>query len=300
MKKELTNLAIVSNKTLKATKASDLHHYDISSALQTTLKFPELIDIFSSKIRSLIPHDGFVYTNEEFGLKIEKGFSTKYSCSYSLKVEDIQLGDLKLMRRQNFDEKEVQLLENLLCYLIYPLKNATLYKQAISMAYTDPLTKTYNRTAFDDSLIREMKLARRKSNPLSVIFFDIDHFKEINDSHGHECGDIVLASVASCIKDALRASDIVFRYGGEEFVILLSDTPLDGAKVIAERIRNSLESQTIAYGMELIKITASLGISSLRGNDSSEMLVKRADNAMYRAKEHGRNQVQAELPAQLV
>lgn len=300
MKKQLTNLSIVSNKTIKATKSANLHHYDISSALQTTLEFTELINIFCNKIKDLIPHDGFVYTNEEFGLTIEKGFSTKHSCIYSLKVEDMQLGDLKLMRRQNFDKKEVQLLENLLCCLIYPLKNATLYKLAISMAHTDPLTQTYNRTAFDDSLMREMKLARRQSNSLSVIFFDIDHFKAINDNYGHECGDIVLASAANCIKDALRASDIVFRYGGEEFVILLNDTSLEGAKVIAERVRESLENHTVAYGLELIKITASLGISSLRGNDSNETLIKRADNAMYRAKESGRNQVQIELSAQLV
>ena len=300
MKKESTNLAIVSNKTFKATKSANLHHYDMSSALQTTLEIPELIDIFSNKAKALIPHDGFVYTNEEFGLKIERGFSTKHSCSYSLKVEDIQLGELKLMRRQSFDKKEVQLLENLLCCLIYPLKNATLYKQAISMAHTDPLTQTCNRTAFDDSLIREIKLARRKSNSLSVIFFDIDRFKSINDKYGHDCGDIVLASAAHCIKDALRASDIVFRYGGEEFVVLLNDTSLDGAKIIAERIRESLENHTVAYGLDLIKVTASLGISSLRGNDNSDMLIKRADNAMYRAKENGRNQVQVELSAQLV
>jgi diguanylate cyclase (GGDEF)-like protein len=300
MKKESANLAIVSNKTFKATKSANLHHYDISSALQTTLEIPELIDIFSNKAKALIPHDGFVYTNEEFGLKIERGFSTKHSCSYSLKVEDMQLGELKLMRRQNFDKKEVQLLENLLCSLIYPLKNATLYRQAISMAHTDPLTQTYNRTAFNDSLMREIKLARRKSNPLSVIFFDIDYFKSINDQYGHDCGDIVLASAANCIKDVLRASDIVFRYGGEEFVILLSDTSLDGAKIIAERIRQSIENHTVAYGLDLIKVTASLGISSLRGNDNSDMLVKRADNAMYRAKENGRNQVQVELSAQLV
>ena len=300
MKKESTNLAIVSNKTFKATKSANLHHYDISSALQTTLEIPELIDIFSNKAKALIPHDGFVYTNKEFGLKIERGFSTKHSCSYSLKVEDMQLGELKLMRRQSFDKNEVQLLENLLCCLIYPLKNAALYKQAISMAHTDPLTQTYNRTAFDDSLMREIKLARRKSNSLSVIFFDIDHFKSINDQYGHDCGDIVLASAAHCIKDALRASDIVFRYGGEEFVVLLNDTSLDGAKIIAERIRESLENHTVAYGLELIKVTASLGISSLRGNDNSNMLVKRADNAMYRAKESGRNQVQIELSAQLV
>ncbi len=300
MKKESVNLAVVSNNTLDTRKAVSLEHYDISSALQTTLEFSELIHIFSNKIQSYIPHNAFSYHNDEFNLEITKGITTKYSCTYALKVEDIQLGNLKIMRNQSFNNEDIKLLEVLLCCLIYPLKNATLYKQALSMAYTDPLTKTYNRAAFDDSLLREIQLAHRKSNHLSMIFFDIDHFKNINDAYGHECGDIALASAAACIKDILRGSDVVYRYGGEEFIILLSDTTIDGAKILAERIRKSIEKHSIAYGMKIIKLTASLGISTLRGNDTSDSLTKRADEAMYRAKNNGRNQVQLESPVQLV
>lgn len=300
MKKKSADLAVVSNNTFEAKKAASLQHYDISSALQTTLEFAELIQIFSKKIKELIPHNGYVYTNEEFDLHITSGITTRHSCAYALKVEDIQLGNLKLMRNKNFSDKEIKLLEALLCSLIYPLKNATLYKQALSMAFTDPLTKTYNRASFDDSLLREMKSAHRRSNHLSVIFFDIDHFKKINDDYGHECGDIALTSAANCIKESLRGSDVLYRYGGEEFVILLNDTDIDGAKILAERIRKSIENNTIAYGLNIIKLTASLGISTLRGNDTSEMLINRADEAMYKAKENGRNQIQLELPAQLV
>jgi len=300
MKEESANLAIVSNNTFEASRAVNLHHYDISSALQTTLEFNELIKIFSDKIHSLVPHNGFIYENNEFGLEISQGIVTKHSCTYALKVEDTQLGSLKLMRRQKFAEKELKLLESLLCSLIYPLKNATLFKQAMKMAYTDPLTKTNNRAALNDTLQREIKLAKRHSSPLSLIFFDIDHFKDINDNYGHECGDITLSSAAHCIKEAVRGSDIVFRYGGEEFVILLSDTNLEGAKLMAERIRKNIESHTIAYGMETLKLTASLGISSLRGTDKSDAFLKRADSAMYKAKENGRNQVQTEQIAQLI
>ena len=300
MKKKSVNLAVVSNNTFDSRKVVSLEHYDISSALQTTLEFSELIHIFSNKIQSFIPHNAFSYHNDEFNLDISKGITTKNSCTYALKVEDVQLGNLKIMRNQSFSNEEIKLLEELLCCLIYPLKNATLYKQALGMAYTDPLTKTYNRAAFEDALSREKKLAHRKSNHLSVIFFDIDHFKDINDDFGHDCGDIALASAASCIKDMLRGSDVVFRYGGEEFVILLSDTSIDGAKILAERIRKSIEKHSIAYGMQIIKLTASLGVSTLRGNDTCDSLVKRADQAMYQAKDNGRNQVQLESPVQLV
>ncbi len=300
MKKKPGNLAVVSNNTFEATKATNLHHYDISSALQTTLEFDELIKIFSNKVSNLVPHNSFIYNNEAFDLQISQGIVTQHSCTYALKVEKLSLGSLTIMRHQKFNDDEIKLLETLLCSLIYPLKNATLYKQALKMAYTDPLTQTNNRTAFDNSLSREIQLANRNSRPLSIIFFDIDHFKNINDTYGHECGDIALSTAANCIKEALRDSDIVFRYGGEEFVILLSDTNLNGAKVIAERIRQQIENHRLAYNMEILKLTASLGISSLRGNDSKDSLIKRADNAMYRAKDNGRNQVQFELPAQLV
>jgi len=299
MKNESANLAIVSNNTFEASKSVNLHHYDISSALQTTLEFDELVNIFSNKIQNLIPHNGFVYENDEFALEIKNGIVTKHSCTYALKVEEMQLGSLKIMRRQRFDDEEIKLLENLLCSLIYPLKNATLFNQALKMAYTDPLTKTNNRAAFNDSLDREIKLANRNSCHLSVIFFDLDHFKQVNDDYGHECGDIALSAAANCIKEAVRGSDIVFRYGGEEFVILLSNTNLDAAKAIAERIRQSIENHTIAYGMKILKLTASMGISTLRGNDTSESLIQRADNAMYRAKDNGRNQVQIESAALL-
>jgi hypothetical protein len=156
MTKISPNLAIIDKNTFEATKFVNLNRYDISSALQTTLKFNKLIRIFSSKIESMIHHSAFVYTNAEFGLEIKNGVFTRHSCSYKLKFEKQQLGELKLMRNHPFDNAEIKLLETLLCYLIYPLKNATLYHQALKMAYIDPLTQTNNRTYFNDSLKQEM------------------------------------------------------------------------------------------------------------------------------------------------
>lgn len=291
MSNKSANLAIISNNTFEATKAVNLHHYDISSALQTTLEFNELISIFSSKISGKVPHSAFIYTNPEFGLEVKSGVFTRHSCNYALKVEQQQLGELRLMRNYRFSETDLQLLETLLCCLIYPLKNATLFHQALKMAYTDPLTKAHNRASFDDTIKREISLATRNAKKLSLIFFDIDHFKAINDTYGHDCGDIALTLCAKWIKESLRESDIIFRYGGEEFVLLLSDTDADGAGLLAERIRGSIESHTLAYGMETIKITASLGVSTFRDSDTIESFIKRADEAMYSAKSNGRNQV---------
>ncbi len=291
MQKKVSNLAVVSNHTFEATKAINLHNYDISSALQTTLEFDELISIFSHKIQQLIPHSGYVYSNKAFEIEHSKGIVTRNSCTYTLMAEKQSLGVFKLMRRNKFDDNELKLLETLLCCLIYPLKNATLFHNALKMAHTDPLTHTRNRAAFDDMVKREIKLAKRHSSHLSVIFLDIDHFKSINDNYGHDCGDQALKCVANCINKTIRDSDIAFRYGGEEFVILMSDTDLQGAALLSERIRVAIENLTLAYGMEVLKMTASLGVTSLLGNDDLDSFVKRADTAMYQAKQSGRNRV---------
>lgn len=292
MKEKAAELAVVSNKTFEASTAVNLHHYDISSALQTTLEFDELIGIFCTKIQTTIPHNGVEYNNTEFGLQFKRGVIARHSCSYALKVEEQQLGELKLTRSQRFSKDELKMLESLLCCLIYPLRNATLFQQALKMAFTDPLTKANNRAAFNDSLFREMKRAHRSGQHLSLIFVDVDHFKHINDDYGHACGDLALASLAGWLKDSVRGSDAVFRYGGEEFVLLLGDTDIDGAVLIAERIRADIESHTLAYGMEVLNLTASLGVATLKGSDSADSLTQRADAAMYQAKKHGRNRVE--------
>lgn len=295
MKAKTSNLAIVSNNTLPAKKINKRQYqHNIISALQTTLDFKQLIAIFSEKIEELIPHSGCIYTNDEFNLEIESGNKTHHSCSYTLTIEDKQLGNLKLMRRNRFTHEELQLLETLLSCLIYPLNNASLLKQAINQAHTDPLTQTHNRAAFDSTVAREISLAQRNDNALSAIFLDIDHFKSINDDFGHACGDMVLSVTAKLIKECVRDSDLVFRYGGEEFVLLLSNTDTSGAQLLAERIRKKLEHHTLAYDMDTIKVTASLGIATLKADDNLESFIQRADNAMYQAKAQGRNQVRLE------
>jgi diguanylate cyclase (GGDEF)-like protein len=291
MKEKNAELAVVSNKSFESYNAVNLHHYDISSALQTTLEFNELIGIFCNKIQAMIPHNSVEYMNSEFDLIFKRGVAGRHYCNYALKVEDMQLGELKLTRSQRFSREELQTLESLLCCLIYPLRNATLFQQALRMAFTDQLTKTSNRAAFNDSLKREIKRVERSGLPLSLIFVDLDKFKFINDNYGHACGDLVLSSVGSWLMDSLRGSDAVFRYGGEEFVVILSDTDESAALVIAERIRKDIESHTLAYGMDILNITASLGVSSYQKDDTAETLIKRADTAMYVAKQQGRNRV---------
>jgi diguanylate cyclase (GGDEF)-like protein len=259
--------------------------------LQTTLEFKQLLPLFSSKINSLVPHHAYAYSNALFNLDINQGVMSKYSCSYALKADNQDLGELTLMRNRAFTDGELNLLENLLCALLYPLKNATLYHQALKMAATDQLTQTLNRVSFNDTVKREMNWAKLNAADLSIIFLDIDHFKMINDQYGHDCGDSTLVAVAKLIKENLRNNDTIFRFGGEEFVILINQMDLANAELLAKRIRIAIERNIVVYDMKPVKVTASLGVSSLRSDDSFDAFVKRADNAMYKAKRSGRNQV---------
>ena len=166
-------------------------------------------------------------------------------------------------------------------------------------AATDALTGLANRRALHDTLGRMIAQARRTGCPLAAIALDLDRFKEINDRHGHECGDHVLEATARALRASLRASDFVARSGGEEFVVLLPDTGLDGALVVAENLRLALEAMTVP-GLTH-RVTGSFGVAVHPDEaDDAEGLLRLADRALYAAKRNGRNRVEAEAAPSVI
>ena len=155
------------------------------------------------------------------------------------------------------------------------------------LANFDALTGIYNRRKFRELLDNELERARRYHQPLSVVLMDIDHFKKINDQHGHGEGDRVLESIAALLRNHLRKSDFYARWGGEEFIIMMTHTDLRTALQVAEKIRQLLSG--IKYGNSAGVVTASFGISSLVSDEKVNSLIKRADDALYDAKHSGRN-----------
>jgi two-component system cell cycle response regulator len=162
-------------------------------------------------------------------------------------------------------------------------------EEVFKLSITDSLTGLYNRQYFNNYVERLMSASRRHGRKFSLLFVDIDHFKRINDSHGHQTGDNVLVEVAEIFNKSLRLSDVVARYGGEEFVIVLSDTGIDGARLLAEKLRTDVEE----HGFDGAgRVTVTIGVAEKTDDDESVAgIIKRADEALYRGKEAGRNRV---------
>lgn len=263
----------------------------ISSVLQTTLDVNKVVELFIDEIRSSIAHDSATFQNERHGIEINLGEPARHSCSYRLVVNGESLGELRLTRKKRFSNAETALLERLLTALVYPLRNALMYSEALRAAFLDPLTGVNNRTTLGVALKREIELARRHGTPLSLIILDIDHFKVINDTYGHATGDRVIKALAECVTDSIRRTDILFRYGGEEFTLLLSNTAQEGALLLAERVRRKAEKIVCEQHGARISVTVSLGVACLGEHDDEKQLFEKADSALYCAKYEGRNRV---------
>jgi diguanylate cyclase (GGDEF)-like protein len=158
------------------------------------------------------------------------------------------------------------------------------------LALTDPLTQLPNRRSLEASLSAKVREVERYHRPLSLILLDVDHFKAVNDTHGHAVGDAILVALADVMGAMLRSSDMCARWGGEEFVLVCPETDLEGARVVAERLRDEVERRELVAG---VRITISLGVAVFRSGDDVGRLFERADAALYEAKRSGRNRAVA-------
>ncbi len=191
-----------------------------------------------------------------------------------------------------FLDDELNLISAIANHAVLAIENARLFEKVKEQAITDGLTGVYNHRFFQLRFSDEFAHCRRYSNDLSLIMMDIDHFKTYNDTYGHVAGDLALKEIANLIRVSVRENDIVARYGGEEFAIILPMTNASGARIVAERIRQSAETCRFLGDVNLpqVTITVSLGISSFNPHLSSrEELIRQADDALYTAKEGGRN-----------
>ncbi len=238
-----------------------------------------------------VPYSGYRYRNELIAVDCQSGSDAESRVEYRLVLANEHLGNLSLQRNTPFGFDELNLVEERLCALVYPIRNATLYQAALKSAFRDPLTGVDNRAALESRLPREIQLSQRHGTPASLLVLDIDRFKAVNDSHGHHTGDLVLQRLVAVFQSVLRNTDLVCRYGGDEFVIVLSNTDAEGALQVSERIRQEVENLKVQVGNVRLVLSISIGLTELTREDNATSLFERADAALLRAKQHGRNNV---------
>jgi diguanylate cyclase (GGDEF)-like protein len=190
-----------------------------------------------------------------------------------------------------FTEKDINLAAMFANQVAVALENARIFKETQEQAITDVLTGTYNRRGLFQIGDFEFTRARRINRPFSLLIFDIDHFKRVNDGYGHLAGDQILRGIAECCRIHLRSVDVLCRYGGEEFVVFLPETTADVAQVVAERLRRTVMETPFPTDAVPLNITISIGAAQANERDTLKTLIERADQALYEAKRSGRNRV---------
>ncbi|MBS3758301.1 MAG: diguanylate cyclase [Desulfobacterales bacterium] len=195
-----------------------------------------------------------------------------------IKFEELQLRLKRVLRERHLTQERTMILE-----------------QLKELAITDDLTKLFNTRHFYNQIEQEINRYRRYKRPFSILLLDVDHFKHFNDTYGHLEGDRILRRVARMITSCMRTMDTAYRYGGEEFTVLLPETTCEDAITVAERIKDNINSETLDY-IDDTQVTVSIGATEYSETDSISDLVKRADHAMYIAKKRGRNRIAHLLP----
>ena len=189
------------------------------------------------------------------------------------------------------DRDQVKIGRTILKYISGDDVEASYHEEIYRLMTMDGLTQIANRRAFDEGIVREIARAQRYARPLSLLLFDVDHFKQKNDRWGHLAGDAVLRELAAAVKPHVRREDLLARVGGEEFAVIAPEIDLDGARILGEKLRKVVATTDFKFEAERIPTTISVGAASVLATDRAEDLYGRADAALYQAKQGGRNRV---------
>lgn len=265
----------------------------LARQLPSTLDVQPMFRMFAGIARDTFSFDGLRFVRASGEGPFLWGEDAEHHAEYSLRLNDELLGEMILMRHRPFAEDELHVFEDLLAYLLYPLRNGLLYQDTLLMASRDALTGLGNRKSFDESLLRELARVERHGGELSLLMLDLDGFKAVNDTHGHVVGDVLLRHFAELLKTTARTSDMVFRFGGDEFAVLMPETREEGANRLVQRLREAMTDTPLLHEDLKILLQSSMGLAHWQADIDVTAMVEQADAALYEDKRERRAKASA-------
>ena len=280
---------IIEKKTMAEQEANRIFTlYELTQEIVKTFSEEEAFNIFKEKLKENVRFSDCLIQNTESAERVI-GEEEMDLYTFPLQWEGKKMGNLQVQGLALEDQEKVMILGH---QFALALRRVKLYQEIEKLAITDSLTGLHTRRYFLKRLEEEMARSRLRKLKLSILMIDVDHFKNINDEHGHLTGDQVLCEMGKIIGQNIREIDIAGRYGGEEFAVVLPDTNQEGVEFAAQRIRTAVEKATILVFDASLKTTLSIGMATFPQDGKTESeLVDRADWALYRAKKMGRNRV---------
>ena len=249
--------------------------------LQTSLELDRLLNIFAMEAAKYVDFSGLYFKKGDTTVAIRGNRQGKNERHFELKLNHQFIGVLTYAINSPISITNYKILNDLHQYLINPINNALLYQNALKLAMQDALTSLSNRRCFDEQLKRAMHHANRQRSKVGLIICDLDKFKLVNDSYGHHIGDEVLINFSQALKESVRDSDSVFRFGGDEFSIIVENATRDSLKVIEQRIYSAMALDPL---LSKYNVTCSLGHTFMDRMDTQISFFERADKALYHRK----------------
>lgn len=258
----------------------------LTQELQRSLELVTLLDIFAEYVR---PHFHFSGLQLHSSLGVNEMTNSQANTvanRFDIEVEGEHLGQLVYLSDSRFAPTLQAQIKKWHQILAYPLRNALTYNRVLRLATRDPLTGLNNRSDFNVHMEKKLELCRRQHRHFSLMLLDLDNFKQVNDSHGHQVGDQTLQEFAAILRQSVRTTDCIFRFGGDEFAILVDDDNYATNTVVAKRIQTAVANSEL---MSRYGVSCSIGFALAQAKDVNISLFERADKALYQAKFSGRN-----------
>ena len=260
--------------------------HKLVAELQTSLVIEDVLAMYAKFTKQLLNFSGLQFQSTLGTAQTLESDTNSTPYIFDLAIGKEHLGQLIYFSKFPLGQAIEKKLNILHAALVYPLRNAMMYSRVLKLATKDALTGLNNRSQFNDFLLQKLENCRRYHRPFSLMLLDLDNFKQVNDNFGHQIGDDTLKEFSKILCNSIRGTDSVFRFGGDEFAVLIEDPDFTTNQVVAERIMCLVKKSSL---MSRYQVTTSIGFTLANNQDSEIEIFARADKGLYKAKASGRN-----------